>query len=163
VIVFKTIKTLQTYLNNQKGGGKSIGFVPTMGALHDGHAHLFSRSVSEQQRTVVSVFVNPLQFNNPADLEAYPRQLQRDIAIAESQNVDVMFTPSHEEMYPVGFSSTVSAGAIADHMEGLHRPGHFDGVATVVLKLLNAVSPTSHISAKKIFNKSLLFERLYAI
>lgn len=155
-----TVAEMQRWSSSEHKAGRTIGFVPTMGALHGGHAHLFTRSVSEQQRTVVSVFVNPLQFNNSADLEAYPRQLQRDIAIAESQNVDVMFTPSHEEMYPVGFSSTVSAGAIAEHMEGLHRPGHFDGVATVVLKLLNAVSPDVAYFGEKDFQQVAVIRKV---
>lgn len=112
-----------------------------MGALHQGHADLFSRSVNENKRTVVSIFVNSLQFNNMSDLEAYPRQLEQDQVIAQQQKVDVLFVPSHDEMYPNGFASIISAGPIAQHMEGLHRPGHFDGVATVVVKLLNAVTP----------------------
>jgi pantoate--beta-alanine ligase len=85
--------------------------------------------------------VNSLQFNNVSDLEAYPRQLEQDQVIAQQQKVDVLFVPSHDEMYPNGFASVISAGPIAQHMEGLHRPGHFDGVATVVVKLLNAVTP----------------------
>lgn len=112
-----------------------------MGALHLGHAELFSQSVTENKRTVVSIFVNSLQFNNSSDLESYPRQLEQDCVIAEQQDVDVVFVPSHEEMYPTGFTSRISAGPIAEHMEGLHRPGHFDGVATVVVKLFNAVMP----------------------
>ena len=112
-----------------------------MGALHPGHAVLFSESVAENNRTVVSIFVNSLQFNNASDLEAYPRQLEQDQLIAERENIDVLFAPSHEEMYPSGFDSIISAGQIAEHMEGLHRPGHFNGVATVVVKLLNAVMP----------------------
>ena len=133
--------------------GNTIGLVPTMGALHEGHATLFVRSVAEQTRTVVSIFVNPLQFNSETDLRAYPRQLEKDIAIAEQQGVDVLFTPSHAEMYPLGFSSSISAGAIASHMEGQHRPGHFDGVATVVVKLLNAVAPTASYFGEKDFQQ----------
>ena len=132
---------MQKWRTVEHSAGHSVGFVPTMGALHQGHAELFSQSVSENERTVVSIFVNSLQFNSVADLEAYPRQLEQDKVIAEQQSVDVLFVPDHEEMYPNGFASTVSAGPIAQHMEGLHRPGHFDGVATVVVKLLNAVMP----------------------
>ena len=133
--------------------GNTIGFVPTMGALHEGHAELFTRSVAAHPRTVVSIFVNPLQFNSEFDLKAYPRQLEKDIAIAEQQGVDVLFTPSHDEMYPVGFSLNISVGAIAGHMEGLHRPGHFDGVATVVVKLLNAIAPTVSYFGEKDFQQ----------
>ena len=139
--VIRSISEMQKWTTVEHSAGHSVGFVPTMGALHQGHAELFSRSVSENKRTVISIFVNSLQFNSVSDLEAYPRQLEQDMVIAEQQSVDVLFVPDHEEMYPNGFASTVSAGPIAQHMEGLHRPGHFDGVATVVVKLLNAVMP----------------------
>ena len=139
--VIRSISEMQEWTTVEHSAGHSVGFVPTMGALHQGHAELFSRSVSENKRTVVSIFVNSLQFNSVSDLEAYPRQLEQDTVIAEQQSVDALFVPDHEEMYPNGFASIVSAGPIAQHMEGLHRPGHFDGVATVVVKLLNAVMP----------------------
>jgi pantoate--beta-alanine ligase len=132
---------MQEWTTVEHSAGHSVGFVPTMGALHQGHAELFARSVSENKRTVVSIFVNSLQFNSASDLEAYPRQLEQDQVIAKHQGVTVLFIPDHEEMYPRGFASVISAGTIAQHMEGLHRPGHFDGVATVVVKLLNAVMP----------------------
>ena len=139
--VIRTVSEVQEWSATERSAGNTIGFVPTMGALHQGHAELFAQSVDENSRTVVSIFVNSLQFNSASDLEAYPRQLEQDKVIAEKQNVDVLFVPNHEEMYPNSFSSTISAGPIAAHMEGLHRPGHFDGVATVVVKLLNAVTP----------------------
>ena len=139
--VIRTVSEMQEWSATERSAGNTIGFVPTMGALHQGHAELFAQSVDENSRTVVSIFVNSLQFNSASDLEAYPRQLEQDKVIAEKQNVDVLFVPNHEEMYPDSFSSTISAGPIAAHMEGLHRPGHFDGVATVVVKLLNAVTP----------------------
>ena len=144
---------MQEWTTVERSAGHSVGFVPTMGALHQGHAELFSRSVSENKRTVVSIFVNSLQFNSVSDLEAYPRQLEQDKVIAEQQSVDVLFVPNHEEMYPNGFASTVSAGPIAEHMEGLHRPGHFDGVATVVVKLLNAVMPDAAYFGRKDFQQ----------
>jgi pantoate--beta-alanine ligase len=142
--IIRSISEMQEWSSDEKSAGNSIGFVPTMGALHQGHAELFTRSVSENRRTVVSIFVNSLQFNSVSDLEAYPRQLEQDQVIAKQQGVDVLFVPDHEEMYPDGFASIITAGPIAQHMEGLHRPGHFDGVATVVVKLLNAVMP--HVS-----------------
>ena len=144
---------MQKWSAEERKVGHTVGFVPTMGALHQGHAKLFVRSVSEQTRTVVSIFVNPLQFNSETDLAAYPRQLEKDIAIAEEHGVDVLFTPSQAEMYPLGFSSNISAGSIASHMEGLHRPGHFDGVATVVVKLLNAVAPKVSYFGEKDFQQ----------
>jgi pantoate--beta-alanine ligase len=151
--IFHSVAQMQQWSSNEHKAGNTVGFIPTMGALHEGHAQLFSRSVSEQHRTVVSIFVNPLQFNNEADLDAYPRQLEQDIVIAEQQSIDVLFVPSYDEMYPTGFSSTVSAGAIATSMEGLHRPGHFDGVATVVIKLLNAVQPNVAYFGEKDFQQ----------
>ena len=139
--IIRSISEMQEWTSAEHSAGNSVGFVPNMGALHQGHAELFARSVSENKRTVVSIFVNSLQLNSASDLEAYPRQLEQDQVIAEQQGVDVLFVPDHEEMYPRGFASVISAGTIAQHMEGLHRPGHFDGVATVVVKLLNAVMP----------------------
>ena len=151
--VIRSISEMQKWTTVEHSAGHSVGFVPTMGALHQGHAELFSRSVSENKRTVVSIFVNSLQFNSVSDLEAYPRQLEQDKVLAEQQSVDVLFVPDHEEMYPNGFASTVSAGPIAQHMEGLHRPGHFDGVATVVVKLLNAVMPDAAYFGLKDFQQ----------
>ena len=139
--IIRTIPEMQEWTSAEHSAGNSVGFVPTMGALHQGHAELFAQSVSENKRTVVSIFVNSLQFNSASDLEAYPRQLEQDQVIAKHQGVTVLFVPDHEEMYPRGFASVISAGTIAQHMEGLHRPGHFDGVATVVVKLLNTVMP----------------------
>jgi pantoate--beta-alanine ligase len=158
--IFHSVAQMQQWSSNEHKAGNTVGFIPTMGALHEGHAHLFSRSVSEQHRTVVSIFVNPLQFNNEADLDAYPRQLEQDIVIAEQQSIDVLFVPSYDEMYPTGFSSTVSAGAIATSMEGLHRPGHFDGVATVVIKLLNAVQPNVAYFGEKDFQQVAVIRQL---
>jgi pantoate--beta-alanine ligase len=151
--IIRSISEMQTWSAAEQRAGKSIGFVPTMGALHSGHAKLFSESVTRNQRTVVSIFVNSLQFNNASDLDAYPRQLEQDRLVAEHENVDVIFAPSHEEMYPEGFSSIVSAGSIAEHLEGLHRPGHFDGVATIVVKLLNAVRPNIAYFGQKDFQQ----------
>ena len=151
--IIRSVSEIQEWSSAERRAGKSIGFVPTMGALHLGHAELFRRSVAENQRTVVSIFVNSLQFNNASDLAAYPRQLEQDRVIAEREHIDVLFVPSHEEMYPEGFSSIISAGSIAENMEGLHRPGHFDGVATVVVKLLNAVAPTGSYFGEKDFQQ----------
>ena len=151
--VIRSISEMQKWTTVEHSAGHTVGFVPTMGALHQGHAELFSRSVSENKRTVVSIFVNSLQFNSVSDLEAYPRQLEQDKVLAEQQSVDVLFVPDHEEMYPNGFASTVSTGPIAQHMEGLHRPGHFAGVATVVVKLLNAVMPDAAYFGLKDFQQ----------
>lgn len=119
-----------------------VGFVPTMGALHDGHGLLIARARAENDTVVVSVFVNPLQFNDADDYHNYPRDLEADIALAERFGADVVFAPEVETMYPGGDPQiSVSTGDMGRVLEGASRPGHFDGVATVVAKLFNIVSP----------------------
>jgi pantoate--beta-alanine ligase len=118
-----------------------IGFVPTMGALHAGHAALIERSVAECDVTVLSIYVNPTQFNNPADLAHYPRTLDADLALAERLGVDAVITPTFDSLYPDGFRYQVSEGELSSELCGAHRPGHFTGVLTVVMKLLNLVRP----------------------
>jgi pantoate--beta-alanine ligase len=117
--------------------GVTLGFVPTMGALHDGHLSLVERSRAENDRTLVSVFVNPTQFDDPADLHAYPRTLERDLALLEAAGADFVLLPRADEMYADGFRYRVCETEQSTMLEGLHRPGHFAGVLTVVLKLLN--------------------------
>jgi pantoate--beta-alanine ligase len=119
----------------------SIGFVPTMGALHAGHTRLIDRARSECQSVVVSVFVNPLQFERADDLERYPRTLQEDLDICTAHGVDVVFAPDEKEMYPRWPACTVEVQRLDDHLCGPHRPGHFRAVATVVMKLLQIVQP----------------------
>jgi pantoate--beta-alanine ligase len=118
-----------------------VGFVPTMGALHRGHTTLFDVARRECEVVVASVFVNPTQFNDPADLAAYPRVEQRDAAMAEAAGVDILFVPPVVEVYPEGHASKVVVAGPAIGFEGAHRPGHFDGVATVCLKLFSMVQP----------------------
>ena len=118
-----------------------VGLVPTMGALHAGHAALFQSARPECAVLVASVFVNPAQFSEPSDLTAYPRDLDRDAAFAAEHGVDVVFAPPAEEMYPRGFATWVEPGGAADGLESATRPGHFRGVATVCLKLFNLVRP----------------------
>jgi pantoate--beta-alanine ligase len=118
-----------------------VGLVPTMGALHDGHAALFAAARPECDVLVASVFVNPPQFSDAADLRAYPRDLERDTAFAAERGVDVIFAPPAEEMYPPGFATWVEPAGAADGLESAHRPGHFRAVATVCLKLFNLVRP----------------------
>lgn len=124
-----------------RGSGQSVGLVPTMGALHEGHLTLIRRAAAENDEVVVSVFVNPTQFNDPVDLAAYPRALAADVALAESAGATVIYAPEASTMYPVGFATTVHAGGMTELWEGESRPGHFDGVATVVTMLLNQVRP----------------------
>jgi pantoate--beta-alanine ligase len=117
------------------------GLVPTMGALHEGHAALFRAARAECDLVLASLFVNPAQFGDPADLDAYPRDLERDAAYAVEQGVDVLFVPRAEELYPPGFATWVEPGGAAAGLEGQARPGHFRGVATVCLKLFTIVAP----------------------
>jgi pantoate--beta-alanine ligase len=118
-----------------------VGLVPTMGALHEGHAALFRAARPECDVLVASLFVNPAQFAERADLDAYPRDLERDAGYAEAHGVDVLFAPPADEMYPAGFATWIEPGGAADGLEGEHRPGHFRGVATVCVKLFNVVRP----------------------
>lgn len=119
--------------------GRSLGFVPTMGALHRGHASLVERCRQENEIAVVSVFVNPSQFNDPKDLERYPRPMDHDLALLKDLGVDEVFAPAAPELYPDGYVFQVVAGSLTNVMEGTHRPGYLQGVMTVVLKLLNLV------------------------
>ena len=118
---------------------RPVGLIPTMGWLHDGHRALMQRARAENATTVVSIFVNPRQFGDPKDLEQYPRDEPRDLAIAEAEGIDIVFAPSVEEVYPPGSDTTVRVGAIGATLEGAARPGHFDGVATVVAILFELV------------------------
>jgi pantoate--beta-alanine ligase len=122
-------------------GRGRIGLVPTMGAFHAGHVSLFDAAGRECDTVVVSLFVNPTQFGDPRDLERYPRDLPRDIAMAESAGVDILFTPDADEIYPAGFDTSVEVHALSHVLEGASRPGHFRGVATVCLKLFNIIQP----------------------
>lgn len=121
---------------------RSVGFVPTMGYLHAGHAALVRRAREECDVVVVSIFVNPLQFGPNEDFSTYPRDFDRDMAILHAEGVDVIFAPQPEELYPAGADTFVVPGAVAEPLEGARRPGHFRGVATVVTKLFNAVAPS---------------------
>lgn len=121
--------------------GSTLGFVPTMGALHAGHAELIKASVAENDVTVLSIYVNQTQFNNPEDLAKYPNLLEQDLALADSLGVSAVFTPDFEQMYPDGYKYQVDENEFSRELCGAHRPGHFTGVLTVVMKLLNLVRP----------------------
>jgi pantoate--beta-alanine ligase len=138
--VAATIAGVRQALAARRAAGR-VGLVPTMGALHAGHASLIARARSDCATVVVSVFVNPLQFDRPDDLAAYPRSLETDLEACRGLGVDVVFAPGVPEMYPAPPACTVEVGRLADHLCGRHRPGHFRGVATVVLKLLQIVQP----------------------
>ena len=127
--IVNSIKELKSYLAEEKRNNKQIGFVPTMGALHDGHLSLVERCVKENDVCVVSVFVNPTQFNDKHDLETYPRTLDKDCTLLEPAGCDYVFAPSAEEMYPEPDTRTFDFGTVSAVMEGARRPGHFNGVA----------------------------------
>ncbi len=141
MLIFNTISETQNYLKSQQKAGKTIGFVPTMGALHTGHISLIERSKAENDLTVCSIFVNPTQFNNPEDLKKYPRTLEKDCEMLLPAGCDVVFAPSAEEMYAKLPQLRMDFGTLETVMEGKFRPGHFNGVGIVVSKLFNIVKP----------------------
>ena len=151
--IVKGINELKGYLVDSKRNGKRIGLVPTMGALHKGHLSLVERCVRENDICVVSVFVNPTQFNDKHDLETYPRTLEADCALLESAGYDFVFAPSVEEMYPEPDTRTFDFGTVMQVMEGAKRPGHFNGVAQVVSKLFYIVEPDNAYFGEKDFQQ----------
>jgi len=132
---------MQEFSRSARRQAASLGFVPTMGALHDGHLSLVRRARSECELVVASIFVNPLQFGPTEDFAKYPRTMEQDAEMLEAEGVAALFAPEVEEMYPPGAVTTVSVAGVGDRLDGASRPGHFTGVATVVSKLLHAVSP----------------------
>jgi pantoate--beta-alanine ligase len=150
VEVIRAIAMARKVCDAARSAGRTVGFVPTMGAFHDGHVSLMRRARDERDHAVVSIFVNPLQFRPGEDLSRYPRDEDRDLSIAGQLGVDVVFAPSVEEMYPAGRPEvTVDPGPLGDRLEGAARPGHFRGVATVVTKLFDVVgSSTAYFGEK---------------
>lgn len=148
--VIHTIAELREFVRAERAAGASVALVPTMGALHDGHVSLVERASSLGNTVVVSIFVNPLQFGVGEDLDRYPRTLDADVAALEGRGAAVVFAPSVEEMYPHGPSLTrVTAGPVGSLFEGATRPGHFDGMLTVVAKLFNIVQPDVAVFGQK--------------
>jgi pantoate--beta-alanine ligase len=138
--ICREVESWRALRNSGDWAGQSIGFVPTMGALHAGHEALLARARAENDRVVLSVFVNPAQFNDPSDLAKYPRTFDADVALAKPY-VDAVFAPTEEAVYPDEYRYQISENQLSTRWEGLLRPGHFEGVLTVVLKLLNLVQP----------------------
>jgi len=141
VRTLRTASEVRAALAGPRREGRAIGLVPTMGALHEGHLALIRAARAGCDEVVVSLFVNPAQFNEAADLAAYPRDEARDAALAAEAGADLLFAPPVDEIYPPGFATTLHVGGVSEPLEGAHRPGHFDGVATVVTKLLTIVAP----------------------
>jgi pantoate--beta-alanine ligase len=140
-LLAKTILDVRQAVQNARRQGQSIGFVPTMGALHEGHASLIRAARRETGFVVVSIFVNPTQFGPNEDFTRYPRPLEQDLALCRAEHVDLVFNPDIDTIYPTGFHTTVDVPGLSENLEGASRPGHFRGVATVVLKLFNIVAP----------------------
>lgn len=160
VRVVTTIAETRSAINQARQEGARIGFVPTMGALHAGHISLVERSRKECDYTVMSIFVNPLQFAPTEDLSRYPRPIEDDERMASDAGVDLLFRPEVEEMYPPGRTITVTAGDLAVDWEGKSRPGHFDGVLTVVAKLFNIVQPDIAVFGRKDLQQAALVKAL---
>lgn len=158
--IVRTIDELRRSLAPARRAGRTIGLVPTMGAFHAGHLSLMRRAVESCDVVVVSLFVNPTQFGPSEDLATYPRDEARDAELAADVGVDYLFAPSVDEMYPDGFATTVHVAGVTEMLEGAHRPGHFDGVATVVTKLLGIVWPDVAIFGQKDAQQALVIRRL---
>ena len=158
--VITTINEMQSIVKQHQREGKTIGFVPTMGALHDGHLTMMKQSVSENDLTVISIFVNPLQFGPNEDFDAYPRQLDDDVAAVKKLQVDYVFHPSVDEMYPEELGIHLKVGHLAQVLEGAQRPGHFEGVVTVVNKLFNIVQPDYAYFGKKDAQQLAIVEKM---
>ena len=155
-----TVKEMQKLTSQFKREGQSIGFVPTMGALHDGHLTMMRQSSAENDISIISVFVNPLQFGPNEDYEAYPRQIEQDTQAASSAGVDYVFAPSVDEMYPNTLGITLKVGRMAEVLEGAQRPGHFEGVVTVVNKLFNIIQPDRAYFGKKDAQQLAIVEKM---
>lgn len=151
--IIRTVRELREAVADARSNDRTVGLVPTMGALHAGHLSLVGRSVRENGFTVVSVFVNPTQFNNPDDLRTYPRTEEADCRLLEEAGVDVAFIPSVEEMYPEPDNRVFDLGPVAEVMEGAMRPGHFNGVAQVVSKLMRMAEPDRAYFGEKDFQQ----------
>lgn len=158
--VVKTISELKSLISGYKQENKTVGLVPTMGALHAGHKSLVDRARKENDIVVVSVFVNPTQFNNKQDLVTYPRTEERDCALLEAAGCDVVFMPAVEEVYPEPDNRQFDLGAVAEVMEGAHRPGHFNGVAQIVSKLFGFVEPDRAYFGEKDFQQIAVIRKM---
>ena len=158
--IVKTTKEMREEVESLRQKGKTIGFVPTMGALHEGHLSLVRKCIAENDVCIVSIFVNPTQFNNKEDLEKYPRTLERDSVYLKEAGVDIVFAPSVEEIYPEPDTRQFDFGQLDKVMEGQHRPGHFNGVAQVVSRLFDIVKPNKAYFGQKDFQQLAIIREM---
>jgi len=162
VKIIRERKAIYDEVQKLKAAGKKVGFVPTMGALHEGHLSLIRSSVKENDVTIVSIFVNPIQFNQASDFENYPITPDEDLAKLEANNCDLLFLPSQNEMYPEGLETDndFNPGYLGEILEGAYRPGHFQGVATIVKKLFDATNPDLAYFGQKDYQQLLIVQKL---
>ncbi len=159
--VLKSKKTLIDYIERQREMGKKIGFAPTMGALHQGHLSLYKAAKKENDEVISSIFVNPTQFNNPDDFQKYPKTLEKDIELLEKAGVDAVYVPNLEEMYPDGLNSKkYDFDGLENEMEGKYRPGHFDGVGTIVEELFRQVQPHNAYFGEKDYQQLAIIKKM---
>ncbi|MDD5258480.1 MAG: pantoate--beta-alanine ligase [bacterium] len=158
--IIRKIKLMQEYVKRQRKAGRTIGFIPTMGALHEGHLSLIRQAKKENDIVAVSIFVNPTQFGPQEDFKKYPRPLAKDVRLAKSAGASVIFNPSADEMYPAGYQTFVEVGKITQGLCGASRPGHFRGVATVVNKLFNAVPADKAYFGQKDYQQARVIQQM---
>jgi pantoate--beta-alanine ligase len=158
--IIETVKEMQAFSNRMRQEGKIVGFVPTMGYLHEGHLSLLRIARGKADVLVLSIYVNPTQFGPNEDLEKYPRDFKLDEALAKNEGVDVLFYPSDHEMYPEGFLSSVSVRGITEVLCGASRPHHFQGVTTICAKLFHAVHPHFAVFGQKDYQQCVVIERM---
>ncbi len=151
---------MRRYVHMLRKNRFTIGFVPTMGSLHEGHRSLMRRSFRDNDRTVVSIYVNPLQFGPSEDFERYPRDLEKDVAVCRAEQADIVFAPPVAQMNPPGRTSTISVGGVSEDYEGAVRPGHFAGVATIVATLFNIVQPDRAYFGQKDYQQTVVVRRM---
>jgi pantoate--beta-alanine ligase len=158
--IIYTINEISQIIKNIKSQNKTIGFVPTMGFLHNGHSSLFDKSVGQSDITIISIFVNPTQFGLNEDYNKYPRDLEHDTKIAEQHNVDYVFAPDVLEIYPIGFLTNIGINKLTNVFEGKLRPGHFEGVALILIKLFNIIKPDYVFFGQKDYQQTLVVKQI---